>query len=96
RKITSLILDCEKCGVAKTNYLVKRRNIKFVESFKDIEIKQDVLLLTSSGLTEYFDELLKTVQTVMVIRNEEYKELILQGGFVKAFDDSGLVIYKKK
>lgn len=80
RKIQSYILDEEKRSVARTSYLVKKRDICYVEELTEIG-NFDTLLISSiteeSILTDYISKSNK----IILLNHFELKDVILKAGF---------------
>lgn len=97
RNITSLILDEEKRGVAKTNYLTKKRKLKYVESIDTIiQNKYDVVLLSNKGVGDDIDDVIKTTNRVILLNALHYKDIILSMHFSIENEVDKLIVLKRK
>lgn len=74
RKIQSFIEDEDKRGVAKTNYLVQKRKITYLETQDEINDKFDTLIIDCNFTHEINSSQLTNVETVILLNyNNENK-----------------------
>ena len=80
RKIQSYCIDEEKRSVAKTNYLVRKRDICYRDELTEID-NFDILLISAkieeSGIIDYISKASK----IILLNHFELKEVILNAGF---------------
>jgi len=93
RKITSVIADEEKRSVAETNYVLKKRHIRYFESIPK-ETKYDVLLISDQNINLTF-ETVNVSDTIILVNNPEFKSIIESFGFAVTNEQQGLIVLKK-
>jgi len=93
RKIATVIADEEKRSVAETNYVLKKRNIRYFESIPSGNI-YDVLLISDQNINLTF-ETVNVSDTIVLVNNSEFKTAIESFGFVVAYEEPGLIVLKK-
>lgn len=96
RKIQSLILDENKRGVAKTNYLVQKRKINYLEKLEDLDSKIDTLILNAENVNlQNLTEQLTLVQTVILLNNVKFEERFSSLGFILMQKEETFIVLKK-
>jgi len=96
RKIDSYISDEEKRAVAKTNYVVKKRIIYYLENPKKNENnKYDVLLISDKKLKDWTD-ICQFTNMVVLVNSSNLKENVLSFDFEIDFEIENLIVLKKK
>jgi 1-acyl-sn-glycerol-3-phosphate acyltransferase len=95
RKIVSFIQDEEKRAVAKTNYILKKRNIHYLEDKKDISQNNYNVVLISDKNIENLEEVTKLADCIILINNTNLKDLIVNFGFKVDVEEDQLIILRK-
>jgi len=91
RTIYSYIKDIDKRDVAKTNYIVRKRNIIYFEAISETEDKKYDTVIVSGELTESIEK--HVVKSNMIILvNQAYKEY---AGYIIEHEEAGFVILRK-
>jgi 1-acyl-sn-glycerol-3-phosphate acyltransferase len=97
RKIVSYIHDEEKRAVAKTNYILKKRNIQYLEDENEIEGNLfDVLLISDKNLKYGLEQLTKSSDCIILLDNSNLKEKIINFGFTIDKEEDQLIVLKKQ
>lgn len=95
RKIDSFIKEEEKRAVAKMNYIVKKRNIQYVENKEAIsQNNYDVVLISDKNI-ENLEEVMKLADCIILINNTNLKDLIVNFGFKVDGEEDQLIILRK-
>ncbi len=96
RKIYSYITDPHKRAVAKTNYLIQKREIQYLETLQTLPAKAwDVLLITNESTSiEELNKLLSNIKSVILLHNFTLKSHLEASGFQVAHE-GGFVVLKK-
>jgi 1-acyl-sn-glycerol-3-phosphate acyltransferase len=95
RKIVSFIQDEEKRAVAKTNYILKKRNIQYIENIAETsENNYDVILISDENL-ENIEEITKLADCIILINNARLKDSIINFGFKVDGGEDQLIILRK-
>ena len=94
RKVTGWIADEEKRAVAKTNYFLQKRSIRYLESCDEIDLeKYDVLLISDQ---DFNSEIAPQTQTVILIDVPGFEAKFSDSNFTKESLTGGLVVLKRK
>jgi 1-acyl-sn-glycerol-3-phosphate acyltransferase len=94
RKITSFIGDAEKCAVAKTNYMVQKRHLNYIDSLTEIVGQTFETLLIST--TRDFEKIADFPSTVILFQTTELKPQIIALGFEIVYESSDFTVLKRK
>jgi len=96
RKISSFIADEEKRDVAKTNYLVSKRKISYVDHLEELlENQYDVVIISDENYNDNLPEIIHTVSTVILVENSGLKNTLINFGFESVLEKDSLIILKK-
>lgn len=95
RKIVSFIQDEEKRAVAKTNYIIKKRNIQYLDGIEDQDLSHYDLLLISDKKPENLELLTKFTDCVILVKNLNLKDSIINFGFRVDGEEDQLIILRK-
>ncbi|MBC5837336.1 MMPL family transporter [Flavobacterium muglaense] len=96
RKVDSLLLDEDNRAVAKTNYIVKKRTINYLESSDTIKDKvYDTVVLSAYNTTVDLEYVANCAKQIIVIDNQNLKEVIVSLGLVIALETNRLIVLKK-
>ncbi len=96
RKVTSFIVDEEKRSVAKTNYLLKKRAITYLNEMEmATQNKYDVILISETHSEIQPFDLLIGCNHVILINNPKLKEKVMELGFTIASEEEQLIVLKK-
>ena len=96
RKVKSFITDLEKREIASSNYLVKKYNINYIESFENDSKDNDVLLISNPDFN--FENILNSVdnfQTVILFNCSILLHKFEQTGFKISSNDDKIIVLKK-
>lgn len=96
RKIHSLIVDEEKKSVAKTNYIVQKRNIHYLDNKKEFENKNYEVILISSENNEDLDLLSIVTNTIILLNPFSFSTDKIPFGFEIEIDNEDLIVLNKK
>ncbi|WP_264564761.1 1-acyl-sn-glycerol-3-phosphate acyltransferase [Flavobacterium sp. N3904] len=97
RKIDSFISNEWNRAVAKTNYILKKRNIHYIENVKElVQKKYNVVLISNNELEINFDEICNLVTTIILLNVNTLKDSILALGFEIEEEILNLIVLKKK
>ena len=97
RKVKSFISDIEKREIASSNYLVKKYNINYIESFENDSKDNDVLLISNPDFN--FEDILNSVnnfQTVILFNYSISLHKFEQSGFKICSKDDKIIVLKNK
>jgi hypothetical protein len=96
RKVKSFISDIEKREIASSNYLVKKYNINYIDSFENDCKDNDVLLISNPDFN--FEDILNSVnnfQTVILFNYSISLYKFEQTGFKICSKDDKIIVLKK-
>ena len=96
RKIDSFIADEEKRAVAKTNYIVKKRIIRYLETKEEFENNNYEVVLISDKKQEVNTKICQRSNTVILINSSNLKDEITAFGFDIDIESENLIVLKKK
>lgn len=96
RKIVSFIQDEEKRAVAKTNYILKKRNIHYLENIEDVNQNNYDVVLISDENPEDLKEVANLADCIILINNVNLKDLTLNFGFKVEREEDQLIILRKE
>jgi uncharacterized protein len=97
RKVSALIIDNEKRAVAKTNYIVKKRAIHYIDSLEiGLQSKYDVILISDKNSDKSIEKLVSSSNTIILVSNPNLKNKIINLGFDLYLEDSQIIILHKK
>lgn len=97
RTIVSYIADEEKRSVAKTNYLLKKRSITYLDKFEIThQNKYDVLLISDTNSEIPLNEMISLSDCVILCPNSELKSKLITAGFTVVAEEEQLIVLKKK
>jgi 1-acyl-sn-glycerol-3-phosphate acyltransferase len=80
RKIQSYCIDEEKRSVAKTNYLVRKRDICYPDELPEIS-NFDILLISAKIVESVMIDYISKASKIILLNHFELKEVILNTGF---------------
>jgi hypothetical protein len=95
RKIDSFIVDEEKRAVAKTNYIVQKRKIHYLETRKEFENSSYEVVLISNKKQGDCTEICKLANTIILVSSSNLKEEIAALGFDIDIESENLIVLKK-
>ncbi|NDP28433.1 MAG: MMPL family transporter [Flavobacterium sp.] len=96
RKIDSFIADEEKRAVAKTNYMVQKRTIHYLETREEFRNKQYDVVLISDKDWDDWNEICQLTNTIILINAFNLKEELLEHDFVIDLDSENVIVLKKR
>jgi len=95
RKILSFISDEEKLLVAKTNYLVKKRKIIYLEKLELApENHYDILLISDESYQEEIEKVISAVSSIILVNCSRLKNQLKDFEIVS--EENALIVLKKK
>ncbi len=96
RKIFSFIEEEQKRAVAKTNPILKKRAICYLDNFKEITInKYDLVLISNSNFEIDIVEIINITDKIIIIGNLDLQKKIIKNSFEIESEENQLVILKK-
>nr|WP_294931493.1 1-acyl-sn-glycerol-3-phosphate acyltransferase [uncultured Flavobacterium sp.] len=96
RKIDSYFADEEKRDIAKTNYIAKKRRIRYLENLETIqEIQYDAVLISDENYNE-IQKVVSTTPCVILVHSPGLKNTLISFGFDSVLEKNNLIIFKKK
>jgi 1-acyl-sn-glycerol-3-phosphate acyltransferase len=97
RKIDSFIANELDRAVAKTNYIVGKRKIHYIDKMLEIgQKKYDVVLISDKESSVNFEEICNLATTVILLNAANLKETLVNVGFEVDIVVDNLVVLKKK
>jgi 1-acyl-sn-glycerol-3-phosphate acyltransferase len=97
RKVDSYTTDEEKHEVAQTNYIVKKRNIQYLENLDVVLQKQyDVVLISDESYNDNPEKIVSKFASVILIYCLHYKTKLIASGFKIVSEEKGITILKKE
>ncbi len=95
RRIVSFISDAEKRAVAKNNYIVKNRAIRYVDNLGEVsEDSNDLLLISGSSITDS-SLLNKGFGCVILLNTMHLKQEIIDLGFEVECEEQRFMVLKR-
>jgi 1-acyl-sn-glycerol-3-phosphate acyltransferase len=94
RKIISFIENEDKRDVAKTNYIVKKRNIVYANAVLEATGKQFDVMVISAAVSVVTDELLKNIDRIILAGNGLTEEV--DDAFEAEHEEEGFRIVRRK
>jgi 1-acyl-sn-glycerol-3-phosphate acyltransferase len=94
RKIDSYIVVEEFRDVAKTNYILKKRNIQYVESVEN-QKEYNVVLISDESTKTNLEVISNVATTVILLNAKNLKDTIVSYGFSIETEIENLIILKK-
>ncbi|KFF07372.1 1-acyl-sn-glycerol-3-phosphate acyltransferase [Flavobacterium reichenbachii] len=97
RKIDSYNSDEEKQAVAKTNYMIVKRKISYLENLQTAsQNKYDVVLISDEKYKNDLDKIAENTSQIILIGSSDLKNIIVQHGFECTLEENSLQLFKKK
>ncbi|HLF51069.1 1-acyl-sn-glycerol-3-phosphate acyltransferase [Flavobacterium sp.] len=95
RKINSYITDEEKRNVAQTNYIVKKRDIQYLDAVQENDGKWNTLLISDASTDGMANLDGTSCNQVVLIEKFELKNHFINFGFIVIHEDSDILVLKK-
>jgi 1-acyl-sn-glycerol-3-phosphate acyltransferase len=96
RKITTFIIDKVKREVAKTNYLIKKRKISYLNHFEEFESKiKDVVLISNNNFSFELFTINKFNKIILINSKIDNLQLLFNDYSIE-FEDINTVVLNKK
>jgi 1-acyl-sn-glycerol-3-phosphate acyltransferase len=96
RKIDSYLADEEKRDVAKTNYIAKKRKIRYLENLENISENQfDAILISDESYNDNPEKIVSKFSSIILIYCLHYKTKLIASGFKIVLEENGITILKK-
>ncbi|PBJ12657.1 1-acyl-sn-glycerol-3-phosphate acyltransferase [Flavobacterium sp. ACN6] len=97
RKIFSFINEEEKLLVAKTNYIVTKRKIVYLDQFEsNLDNQFDVLLISDESYKNEIEKVIQNVSFVILVNCSLLKNQFPNFDFEIVSEENNLVVLKKK
>ena len=95
RKIITFIEEEQKTAVAKTNYILKKRVILYLDDFNEIVANKYDVVLISNGNFE-IEKIIKVSDRIILINNSNLKIKFIDIGFEIEAEENQLIVLKKR
>ena len=95
RKIVSFIGDETKRGVAKTNYLSRKRHIQYPGSMEQVALNLYDVMLISNSADQIDFSIFKATPAIILCGVPNYKATIVNFGFEVAVEENDIILLKK-
>lgn len=96
RKIFSYNADEEKQDVAKTNYIVRKRKITYLENIESaIQNQYDSVLVADVKYKTDLEKIVDTTSCIILIDNPALKDTLISFGFDSVLEENSIIILKK-
>jgi uncharacterized protein len=96
RKIYSYISDEEKLAVAKTNYVVTKRKILYLENLETVsENEYEILLISDQTYNDNPEIFVSRFSSVILIDSLHYKTKLINSGFEIISEEKGITVLNK-
>ncbi|NRS88606.1 1-acyl-sn-glycerol-3-phosphate acyltransferase [Flavobacterium sp. 7E] len=96
RKLETFIADQDKRNVAKTNYIVHKRIINYLDTIDELEGRYyDTVLISEGNSTVQLEKLVKLTQKIILINNHPLKETLLNLGFTVTDETEKVIVLKR-
>lgn len=96
RKIDSVIISEENRAIAKTNYLLKKRKIHYLDPNTLSTLKNyDVVLISNEEAVTNLVGVCNLASTIIILKNKNLKELIASFGFQIEHETEEMIVLKK-
>jgi hypothetical protein len=96
RKIDSFIADDQKRAVAKTNYILQKRIIHYLENIQEFETNKYDVVLISDKNCEIRTEICQLTNTIILVNSSNLKDTLLELDFEIYMESKNLFVLKKK
>ncbi|MCV9932261.1 1-acyl-sn-glycerol-3-phosphate acyltransferase [Flavobacterium sp. LS1R47] len=97
RKVDSYTTDEEKHAVAKTNYIVKKRAIHYLENLNPALQKQyDVVLISDKNYSAVIKEIVTVTSCIILINSSNLKDTLLNFGYTCTNEEGEILVLKKE
>ncbi|HEU4789083.1 MAG TPA: 1-acyl-sn-glycerol-3-phosphate acyltransferase [Flavobacterium sp.] len=97
RKIDSVIVLDENRAVAQSNYIVKKRKIRYLNPTEPIGFKKyDVVLISDKQASNNLEAICNLTTTVILLNAENLKDTVSNFGFDIDIKNENLIVLKKK
>ena len=96
RKIYSFHHDEEKSAVAKTNYIVRKRKISYLENRETaFENQYDAVLISDENYKTDLEKIISLTSLVILMDSSGLKNTLTNFGFHSVLDEGALIVLKK-
>ncbi|MBC7606012.1 MAG: MMPL family transporter [Burkholderiales bacterium] len=95
RKIVSFIGDETKRGVAKTNYISRKRHIQYPDSMEQVALNLYDVMLISNPADQIDLSIFKATPAIILCGVPNYKATIVNFGFEVAMEENDIILLKK-
>ncbi|MEP6931959.1 MAG: 1-acyl-sn-glycerol-3-phosphate acyltransferase, partial [Flavobacterium sp.] len=96
RKIDSFHYDEEKTAVARTNYIVTKRKISYLENIETaLENQYDAVLVSNENYKNDVEKIISVTSLVILIDSPGLKNTLTNFGLHSVLDEGSIIILKK-
>lgn len=97
RSIQSFIEDEDQRGVAKTNYIVKKRKITYLDNLENLNFNIDTLIVNGDYVEGNTVKQMESesIQTIILFKNSKLEANFIDLGFKKIHDEDAFSVLKK-
>jgi uncharacterized protein len=97
RSIITFIANEEKRAVAKTNYILKKRTIQYLDNKQDFsKNKYDLVLITDQDTQNSISEIIPLTNKFILVNCSNLKHIIINFGYLIEIEEDQLVVLTKK
>jgi 1-acyl-sn-glycerol-3-phosphate acyltransferase len=96
RKVYSYNKDKEQLNVAKTNYIVRKRKIIYLENFESaLENQYDAVIISDDNYKTDLEKVVATTSCIILIDNSGLKDTLINFGFDSVLEENSIIVLKK-
>ncbi|WP_456313760.1 1-acyl-sn-glycerol-3-phosphate acyltransferase [Pseudomonas shirazensis] len=96
RKVYSYNKDKEQLDVAKTNYIVRKRKITYLENFESaLENQYDAVIISDANYKNDFEKIVAATSCIILIDNSGLKDTLINFGFDSVLEENSIIVLKK-
>lgn len=97
RKVDSFATNEEKHDVAKTNYIVKKRAIRYLENLElALQKRYDVVLISDENYGSMLEEIITITSCIILINCLALKDTLLNFGYTCVSEEDKILVLKKE
>ncbi|TDW50161.1 hypothetical protein EV144_102596 [Flavobacterium sp. 270] len=97
RKIDSYNADEEKLAIAKTNYIVTKRKISYLENLETaFENQYDAVIISDENYKTDLENIMTLTPLIILIDSSGLKDTLVNFGFECILEENALQLFKKK
>ena len=96
RKVTSYNFDEEKLAVSKTNYIVRKRKISYLDQPEPaFENQYDAVLISDENYKDQLQKIISVTSSVILVNCPALKSVLINFGFECVLDENSIIVLKK-